>query len=136
MIRVYTASKMKHAAMWRDLCTATPHVQFHARWLKHSAIGTPDDSGQASEFWMQDVRDADAVLVYVEPGDHLRGALVEAGMAIAYGIPVCVIGKHQDYGTWQYHPMVTRVPDIQSALNWLEQRRPRYADLGFSKVRA
>lgn len=129
MLRVYTASKLKHAPMWRSLCATTPYMQAHARWLKHSAMGTPDTPDHAAEFWLQDeqdVRDADAVLVLAEGDDHLRGALVEAGMAIAYDVPVIVVGKHADYGTWQYHPGVTRMDDLSSALAYLKTLKPRY----------
>lgn len=129
MIRVYTASKMRHAARWRELCASTPHVQFHARWLKHTAIGTPDTPEHAVEFWLQDEQDvkhADAVMLYAEGDEHLRGALVEAGMAIAYGVPVIVVGKHSDYGTWQHHPGVTRVEDLTEALAYLKTLKPRY----------
>lgn len=129
MLRVYTASKLKHAAMWRELCKTTPHVYFHARWLKHVAMGTPDEPEHAGAFWLQDeqdVRDADVVLVYAEPGEHLRGALVEAGIAIACGIPVIVIGDHNDYGTWQYHPGVSCAMSIDEALAHLTLVRPRY----------
>ena len=130
MIRVYTASKLKHARYWRELCETTHHVQFHARWLKHNRIGTPDTPEHASLFWLedeQDVRDADAVLVYAEGDDHLRGALVEAGMAIAYGVPVIVVGTHPDYGTWQNHPGVIRAKDIHDAMMQLAEITPRCA---------
>lgn len=129
MLRVYTASKLKHAAMWRGICAGTPHVQFHARWLKHSAIGTPDTAEHAADFWMQDEQDvkhADAVLVFAGTGEHLRGALVEAGMAIAYGVPVIVIGQSDDYGTWQHHPGVTKAMDMDDAMSILRTITPRY----------
>lgn len=104
--------------MWRELSKLWPHVIFHARWLKHNEIGTPDLKEYAGRFWLedqQDVKCADAVLVYAEEGEHLRGALVEAGMAIAFTIPVIVVGEHPDYGTWQYHPRVERAKNIEEA---------------------
>jgi hypothetical protein len=123
MIRVYTASKLATAQLWRDLHEKWPHVYFHARWLKHNAIGTPDREYFASRFWKEDeidVRQADALLIYALPGEHLRGALVEAGMAIAFKVPVVVVGTHDDYGTWQHHPGVHRVADLEAARAWLE----------------
>lgn len=129
MIRVYTASKLHHADKWRQLCASNTSVQCHARWLKHIAMGTPDTAEHAAEFWLQDeqdVCDADAVLVFAEGDDRIRGALVEAGMAIAYDIPVIVVGEHQDYGTWQYHPGVTRAADLDDALRILAAIEPRY----------
>lgn len=132
MIRVYFASKLHHAQKWRDLCAATPHLQAHARWLKHHALGTTDTSTNARTFWLQDeqdVRDADAVVVYAEPHDHLRGALVEAGMALAYKVPVVVVGDHPDYGTWQHHPGVLRMPDLPTVLSYLKAMEPSYTRL-------
>jgi len=124
MIRVYTASKLGTASVWHDLHAKWPHVYFHARWLKHTAIGTPDSPENAVRFWIEDeedVRSADAVLVYGLPGEHLRGALVEAGIAIARRIPVIVVGNHPDYGTWQYHPNVQRVESLEAALALLKK---------------
>lgn len=124
MIRVYTASKLSAAPVWDQLSKAWPSVFFHARWLKHSEIKTPDTDAHAAEFWVQDeedVRNADAVLVYARHGEHLKGALVEAGVAIALNIPVIVVGEHPDYGTWQYHPGVTRVADLSAAKTYLDQ---------------
>ena len=121
MLRVYPASKLKHGAMWRKLCEDTSGIFLHARWLKHDRIHTPDTSDQAVMFWPQDVQDiktADVVFVYAEKDDHLRGALVEAGIAIATGVPVVVIGNHPDYGTWQYHPLVVRALTIEKAIEY------------------
>ena len=48
-------------------------------------------------------------------------------MAIAYGVPVIVIGEHPFYGTWQYHPGVTRCPTIADAMDYLRMSIvPRY----------
>ena len=122
MIRVYTASKLTKAVFWRKLHDQVPHVFFHARWLKHNQIGTPDLQAYAARFWLenaQDVKSADVLLLYVEEGEHLRGALVEAGMALAFGVPVIVVGVHPDYGTWQYHADVKRAVTFNDAMEML-----------------
>lgn len=132
MIRVYFASKLHHAPKWRALCAANSHFVAHARWLKHIAIATPDKPEDAPEFWLQDeqdVRDSDVVIVYAEGDDHLRGALVEAGIALACGIPVFVVGEHKDYGTWQYHPGVYKMPDLDSAIDGLRGMGARYRSI-------
>ena len=128
MIRVYTASTLKQAPLWRKLHETHPHIYCHARWLKHMAHGTPDTPEQASWFWQQDeedVRDADALVAYADQTERLRGGLVEVGMAIAFGVPVIVVGAHFDCGTWQYHPAVTRVRDLDEAVAWLKVLQPR-----------
>lgn len=132
MLRIYTASKLKHAAKWRQLCEDNAVLYAHARWLKHSRMQTPDTPENAKTFWLQDeqdVKDADVVLVYAESDDKLRGALVEAGIAIACGIPVIVVGEHEDYGTWQYHPGVRRMPSLASVIDFLKCVKPRYLDM-------
>jgi hypothetical protein len=59
------------------------------------------------------------VLVYAEDGEHLRGALIEAGMAIALGKRVIVVGDHPDFGTWQHHPNVAYATDLSHAKSQL-----------------
>ena len=118
MIKVYTASKLGHAPRWRALLKEWPEVAFTARWPHKHVGAVPDEAVFARVFWEQDLEDvsrAGGVLVYAEPGDHLRGALVEAGMALALGKWVIVVGEHEDYGTWQYHPLVYRVSDLDQA---------------------
>ena len=67
----------------------------------------------------QDVGRSDVVMVYAERGDVLRGAFVEAGMGIALGKFVLAVGDG-DFGTWWAHPQVTRAPDLESALKWMD----------------
>jgi hypothetical protein len=52
-------------------------------------------------------------VVFAEGDDHLRGALIEAGVAIALHKTVIVVGQHPDYGTWQWHSSVRRVRDFE-----------------------
>ena len=121
MIRVYVASRLANAPMIRTL--ASPHLFLCARWLQHVATGTPDDADHARRFWPEDVADAagaDLLVVYAAPEDHLRGALVEAGVAIHAGVPVVVVGDHPDYGTWRYHPGVMRVAHLEELTTLVE----------------
>jgi nucleoside 2-deoxyribosyltransferase len=117
-IRVYTASNLSEAPRWRDLVEEWPEVKFVARWpFKH--VGTvPDEPVYAKVFWdhdLEDVASCDVVLVYAEPGQKLRGALVEAGMALALHKRVIVVGDHDDYSTWRYHKNVYIAADLAMA---------------------
>jgi nucleoside 2-deoxyribosyltransferase len=117
-IRIYGASKLSHVEMWKRLIEEWTEIEFTARWpVKH--VGTvPDAAHFARVFWehdLEDVRSSDGILIYADPEDKLRGALVEAGMALALGKFVIVVGEHVDYGTWQHHPRVHRVPDMEHA---------------------
>lgn len=132
MIRVYFASKLEEAERWRTLCARFPHFQAHARWLKHCKLETPDTAEHAADFWLQDeqdVRDADAVVVFGMGDQKLRGALVEAGIAIACGVPVIVVGDHPDYSTWQHHPGVHRMATLDAAIKFLSSLQPRYRNI-------
>lgn len=118
MIKVYTASKITRAAQWKALYHEWPEIHFVARWPFCHTGNVPDDPCYAKVFWQQDHEDvvkADVVLLLAEGKEHLKGGLVEAGMALALGKPVIVIGDHPDYSTWQYHPQVHRVLDLPSA---------------------
>ena len=120
-VRVYTASKLHHAALWRGLRETNPGIYFTARWPFFA--GAVSDSSDAAEyFWQDDLADvlrSDVVLVYALSGEKLRGALVEVGAALSLGRVVYVVGKHEDYGTWQYHPNVVRVGTLDKALEEL-----------------
>jgi nucleoside 2-deoxyribosyltransferase len=115
MIKVYTASKLVHAPLWRILVEDWPGVEFVARWPFNEF---PDEATFARVFWEHDLEDVgrcDVVLVYAAYDDKLRGALVEAGMALALGKQVIVVGDHRDYGTWRHHPRVHGVADLEQA---------------------
>lgn len=117
-IKIYTASKLIHAELWKRLIEEWQEIEFTARWpVMHVGI-VPDAAHFAKVFWehdLEDVNRSDGVMVYAEPNDKLRGALVEAGMALALDKFVITIGSHSDYSTWQYHPRVHRVPDLDHA---------------------
>ncbi len=129
--RVYTASKLDHADLWLHLVDEWPEIEFTARWPVDYLANFYKDAGiDGRQFWIideEDVRAADFVMVYGEPQDVLRGALVEAGMAIGLGRRVIVVGDNPFYGTWQYHPLVTRVESLEvargmiSTLHWREK---------------
>lgn len=120
MLKVYGASKLKHAELWLKLADEwiDDNIHFIARWPRFHVGTTPDAPCYAKVAWQHDLEDvsqSDIVMVYAEPDDKLRGALVEAGMALASGIPVIVVGDHPDYGTWRYHPLVYIVDGLDEA---------------------
>jgi len=119
------ASKLRHRQRWISIRSQWPGVTFTARWPDFEK-DRPDSNEEARGNWLkdeEDVRSADVVLVYAEEGEHLRGALVEAGMAIALGKIVMVVGNHPDFGTWQHHPKVLHAADLDHA-------RARLTELG------
>lgn len=117
-LRIYTASKLNQGERWRNLREDWLEFDFVARWPTEHLGKIPDTADFASWFWLQDIEDVsrcDVVMLYAEKGEHLRGALVEAGAAIALHKGVIVVGEHPDYGTWQWHPAVRRAKDLDEA---------------------
>ena len=127
MIAVYTASKLAQYGRWRKLKEELlPHgIDLHARWYRQVELGVEETPSNAEVFWQQDVEDvknSHAVLVFGEGDEQLRGAYVEAGVAIGAGIPVIVVGDF-NYGTWVHVPGVVHVGSIEDAVRYLKGNR-------------
>jgi hypothetical protein len=120
--KLYTASKIHHAEKWQILRSSWKEIEFISRWIDMGTLegvyAPPPHIYR--QCWLMDRADvlaSDYLLCYAEESDHLRGALVEAGMALASGIPVYTIGTHVDYGTWRHHPLVRNVPTLE-VMRW------------------
>lgn len=120
-MKIYVASKLRHADYWKQLAAGSlRNFTINSRWLWLRVGRCDDDLIYAKLFWQENIEDvsaADVVLVYAEPDDILRGALVEAGAAIALGIPVIAVGDNPSYGTWVGHPLVYQVETMAQAVN-------------------
>jgi hypothetical protein len=126
-MKVYCASKMHHLQMWRHAREEwAPKIQIISRWID----ATPEDEERcqneplfAQNCWernLGDIDEAHALVLFALPNDHLRGALVEAGIALKTGLPLVLIGDHADYGTWQHTShRITKVPSLTCAYWYL-----------------
>ena len=123
--RVYTASKLHHYAKWMLLREdpSWDFIHWTASWPDKLAAGLEETStpAQFAQHWVQDVKEVkDSDFLLIQYDDGLRGALVEAGVALAEGIRIVAI--HCPSGdTWTNHPLVTRVYDLEKAKNFLYQ---------------
>lgn len=139
-IKVYTASKIRHAATLLGLRATHDGFHLNARWLDTGNLAS--NSAKPVSHWLEenfdDIRAADYVLVYAEAGEHLKTALVEVGFALAYGKPVYVVGKtdgavsenpeamlggHPDFAPWcMYSQLIHRMPTLQAALDHMREK--------------
>lgn len=125
MIRVYPSSKVKHAPMWRKLQQEVPHVFFDARWIKRAEKEEQMQGDDFHDLWkecQEDIKDADVLLVYAEDGDQLKGALVEVGMALAFGVQVMLVTAVEDkhvFGTWMHASGVGWTSTMEDAMKKL-----------------
>ena len=126
--KVYTASKLRHIRLWRTLYDDADwnFVEWTASWVKdHAALaeanGEPVTSRQYQDGWVDninDVKKSDFLLLYSGQENALRGALIEAGVAIAQGIPVLTVSVPLDH-TWVFHPLVRCFSSLREARNHL-----------------
>ena len=113
---VYMASRTIHADKWKALRAAGNRIT--SSWIDTVIDG--GNGGGYEELWVRcimDVSASKAVIVYVEPGEMLNGALVEVGAALSMKKPVFAVGVNsKQHGTWIHHYLVTLCQDVQEAL--------------------
>lgn len=129
MIKVYIASKLKYAERFKKYREdwKASGIDLHARWFDQAIIEQTSEVPPEDFhiFWLvdeEDVKVSSALIVYGEENDKLRGALIEAGIAIGQGMLVIVVGDCPDFGTWQYHPTVTRAGSLEHAKTMILRR--------------
>lgn len=115
MSGIYVASKVKHAPMWRKMRDRGGPDPFPicSTWIDEAR---DKQSPSPADLWrrcVSEAANADAVIPYVEPGEVLKGALVEVGAALARGVPVFVVGEPD--GSWASHPLVRRCASLDEA---------------------
>jgi hypothetical protein len=89
---IYTASKTKHAHLWRYLRAAGAPII--STWIDEAGEGESADLHDLWERCISESRDCKTLIVYKEPEDVLKGAWVEIGAALAAGKPVHAVGLH------------------------------------------
>ena len=93
-MKVYTAGKIWHAPKFQYLRDVLGY-NVNARWidLEDSNWIVRKRKDILWQICYEDVRDCDFVLLYCEDiSEEQRGALVEIGMAYAFGKPVYAVG--------------------------------------------
>jgi hypothetical protein len=110
---VYTASKTRHAPIWRGLRSAG--VPVISTWIDEAG---PGETASFSDLWIRCIREAStagALLVYAEEGDVLKGGFVEVGAALGNGVPVFAVGTQPGW-SFTSHPLVTKCASVAEAM--------------------
>lgn len=109
---VYVSSKLRHRDMW--IASGIPTV---SSWI----VGEEPARDEYSAMWdryRDELRRCDAIVLYVEPDDQLKGCMLELGMAFMSGHPMIIVwtGTVGDLaakmGTIVYHDGVRIVSSI------------------------
>jgi NTP pyrophosphatase (non-canonical NTP hydrolase) len=108
---IYIASKSHHFARSQALREAGAPII--STWIDEGEVGATSDF---SDLWVRCVSEAasaSALIAYGEPGETLKGALVEIGAALAAGKPVYLVGEIP--GTFDNHPLARRAASVEEA---------------------
>lgn len=143
-IKVYIASKVEHAAKLKSLREDGFHI--NARWIDTAVL--TQNALKPVTHWQQenfdDICASHYVVFYVEPGDKLKGALVELGYAIAWGKKIWIAGDgheaevpHKDILPWgRYRQNIRIVSSLAEAFKQMRTltRTEKLIELDGSKT--
>lgn len=112
---IYIASKTKHAAHWRKLRAQGFNVI--STWIDEAGPGESLDLRDLAVRCVAEAARADFLILYCEPGDFLKGALIEVGAALASGVQVLVVGECDSLkSALNQHPLWRECPNLGTAL--------------------
>ncbi|MHA6684444.1 hypothetical protein [Mesorhizobium sp. A556] len=113
---IYTASKTAHASKWRELRAAG--LPINSTWIDEAGEGETKCFESLWSRCISEASKATAVLLYREPGEVLKGAFIEAGAALACGVPVHAVGCEEF--SFVNHSLVTQHDNLIAALRALD----------------
>ena len=113
--RIYIASKTIHAPKWRRLRDEGYNII--STWIDEASEGQTCDYTELSVRCIKEIRQSDFLILYCEKNEVLKGANVEAGAALAFGIEVRCVGQCETLSrVFQQHPLWKVYSDIYAAL--------------------
>lgn len=116
------ASISARSAMWRKL--REDGWQITSTWIDEAGEGETADLGELWRRITQEIFQAKGLILYAEKNDFpLKGALLEAGIAIGMGKPVIVVlpcitleqPSCRPIGSWIRHPLVRQGTSLRHA---------------------
>lgn len=114
---IYVASKTKHAPMWRTLrkYAVAPII---STWIDEAGAGESSDIPDLAKRCIDEASRAAATVLYCEPGEVLKGALMEVGAALASGRMVYSVGHCDGLSSvFVQHPNWRTMATVQDAMN-------------------
>lgn len=105
MNKIYIASKAIHRPHWREY--RGEGLPIISRWIDVDDKYSTDPEGLDYEaLWdicVEDVSQADALVIYAEPDEVLKGAILELGLAIGQNKLIAMCGDLETFkqnGSW------------------------------------
>lgn len=113
MAGIYVASKSRHGPTWLRLrASGVPIV---STWIDECEAGATSSWPDLWVRCIEEATNAGALILYVEEGEVLKGAIAEVGAALAGGVKVFYAGPPRAF-TFLEHPLVVRCPDLDAAV--------------------
>lgn len=126
---IYTASKTKHADKWIDL--RAKGYPINSTWIDEAGPGETIDHNDLWKRCLQESADAEVMILYREPGDELKGAWVELGVALTNDTKVFAVGI-EEYTIGKSN-LVEHCPTLSDAIErtreYLANLEPDYKEI-------
>lgn len=111
----YVASKTTHAWRWRALRNRGHRI--NSTWIDEADEGQSADYADLAARCIAEAAAADALILYCEGGEMLKGALIEVGAALAAGKEVRCVGDCPSISrVFRKHPLWRECDTLPEAL--------------------
>lgn len=112
---IYVASRTIHAEKWLQLREeGWPII---STWIDEAGYGQSSSYLDLAIRCVSEASLATHFLLYCEPGEFLKGALIEVGAALAHMHPVFVVGECQSTSrVFEAHPLWYKMNSLREAL--------------------
>ena len=116
MAEIYVASKTAHAGMWRTFRDGRGYP-ICSTWIDEAKAGKTANRSELAERCVREAALAKVLILYCEPGEILKGALIEAGAHLACGGLVLCVGTCASVGgVMACHPRWRNCGSVQEAM--------------------
>lgn len=115
-MKIYIASKVKYGQQWIELRNKGYNII--STWIDEWLPNSTQYIGDLLIRCIKESSECDVLILYCEPYDVLKCALIEVGAALTSGKKVIIVGicHSVDSETLYAHPNVYKCEDIETAL--------------------
>jgi hypothetical protein len=112
---IYIASKTKWAHLWRGLRSIG--VNIISTWIDEAGQGETKDKSELAVRCIRECALCDAIIVYREDGEYLKGAFIEMGAALALDRTVYIVGPVlPEDNVFFAHPNIVKANSVEEAI--------------------
>lgn len=123
---IYIASKTYHAHKW--IALRAQGVNIISSWIDEAGEGQTVDKSDLCSRCIKESAICDAMIVYAEDGDILKGAFIEMGVALSVPMkPIYLVGNVLvSNSAFTYSPQVFIAKTIDEAVELIQHKSKLY----------